>query len=230
MTVQMNDIKQLCQCALLVSVIVLSGCVTVPVSVDSTVSKDGTIQTYDVQMNMSQDTYDYVDRSVRNEGHGSIEEYFRSDLKSRINTDNVDNIKYSESSEGENVSIQMRLKGYTPSEDSPISTTTENGSIVYVDQSFMSTSTTNEHPLSGMPLDYTVTMPGTIQNSTADSVEEDTATWNLTGSEASDTRIYVKSEKPTGFLSETSGILPFIVLIGTGFGLVYWFRRSQPIE
>lgn len=227
------NIRRFSLCFFFVSLVVLSGCLTGPVTVESSVGGDGTIQTYTVEINMSQGVYNYVNQRVRDEGYQSVEVYFRSELEQRIDTNNAERIEYEESSAGDNVSIRIRLEGYTPSERSPISTTTQEGYLVYEDRIFMAANNEQQdHPLVERPLQYTLTMPGEIQNSTADSVAGDTATWHLNRREAQHTRIYAKSEMPIQFdlLSRPAYLLLFVVLIGIALILCYWLWHAYSTQ
>lgn len=82
---QLYDSRRIAICIILVVLTVLSGCVTGIVSVDSTVGNDGTIETYAVQMNMSQASYNYIERTSQSEGYSSVENYFKNRTLSNIN-------------------------------------------------------------------------------------------------------------------------------------------------
>lgn len=227
--IQECDSRRIGICIIFVLLTVLSGCITDPVSVDATVGGDGTIESYEIRMNMSQESYNYLERTSRSEGYASVGKYLKNRTTSRINTQNVKNIEYSESSEGENKTVTVRLEGYTPSESSSISATKQNGSLVYEDRTFFDPDAGYGRDMpGGIPVHYTLTMPGKIQNSTADTVEGDTATWELNDFEVSQTRIRAKSEVSTGFgisgIPDAGGLAPLLIPLVIGVALAYWVR------
>lgn len=227
--IQRCDSRRIGICIILVLLTVLSGCVTGTVSVDTTVGGDGTIESYAIQMNMSQESYNYLERASRSEGYSSVEYYFKNITISNINKENVKNIVYSESSEDGNKTITLRLEGYTPTESRSISATKQNGTLVYTDRTFMDSGNGyGGSTAGGLSIHYTLTMPGKILNSSADSVEGDTATWDLNSSEASRTRIHAKSEVSTGFgiggIPDAGGLAPLLIPLVIGAALAYWVR------
>lgn len=209
-----HDSRRIALCVVFISLLVLSGCVTV--SVNSTVGSDGTIELYEVELTMAQKTYDGLQQMAHEKGYSSIEAYLTADL----NKSRVANIEYAKSDTGRNKTITLRLVGYTPPENGAISTTKRNGTVIYVDRTF----TGPEDASSGIPVQYTLTMPGKILNSTADNVEGNTATWDLNSSESSQTRIYARSEISTGYGPTTLLGIGGLAALATGAVLFYRFK------
>jgi hypothetical protein len=209
---------------LLVSLIVLSGCVTV--SVNSEVGSDATIESYEIEMTMSQRAYNYLEQSASSEGYSSVKEYMLAESFGNVKN-NSESMEYSESSEGANKTITVRFDGYTPSSRSPITVRKLNETtMLYTDRTFISAS---EQSSSGsIPVHYTLTMPGEITNSTADSVEGDTATWDLSGAESARTVIYAESKISSGFGMMTLAAIGVgsLTILGLVIGGVLFYRSE----
>lgn len=209
---------------LLVSLVVLSGCVTI--SVDSKVRSDGTIESYGIEMTMNQQVYNYLERTATQEGYSSVEKYLMSNMSSRES--NAENIVYSESSNEGNKTISIRFEDYTPDENSGITVTKRNETMIYEDRTFVSNGSSSTQPGSSgrIPVHYTLTMPGEITNASTDNIEGDTATWNLTG--GSQTVVYAESEISSGFGLMTMAAVGIggLILIGLGVGAVLYYRSE----
>ncbi|WP_248907647.1 hypothetical protein [Halocatena marina] len=215
-------------CVLLVSLVSLSGCLTIPISVDSSVDEDGTISSYEMRLNISTNAYSYIQRGARSEGYSSTEEYIMNKSMSEINRTRVGNIEYSESVNGRNVTVTIRLEDYTPANNSLISVTKRNGRVIYTDRTFEASDAASGPDSLTVPVRYTLTMPGEILNSSADRVEGDTATWEMTDAEASQTRIHAKSdvsdEKRQLPVTDDSTLVAVSLVVGISLILVYWLR------
>lgn len=222
------DSRRITICIIFVLLIVQSSCVAGAESVDSTVGDEGTIESYEIQTNMSQEYYDYIKRASQSQGYSSVETYIKNTTLSNINRENVENIVYSESTEGGNKTVTLRFEGYSPSGSSSVSTTKQNGTVVYTDRRFIDASVDYGEEPGKLSVHYTLTMPGKIQNSTADTVEGDTATWDLNGSGASQPPIRAKSKVSSGFgiggIPDAGDLAPLIVPLVIGAALAYWVR------
>lgn len=207
---------------LLVSLIVLSGCVTV--SIHSEVGSDGTIESYEVEMTMSQRAYNYMEQAAARDGYSSVKEYMMDGMGERKN--NSENVEYSESSEGSNKTITIRFEGFTPDNNSVIMVRKKNETtMIYKDRTFVSAS---QQRSGQIPVQYTLTMPGEITNSTADSVDGDTATWDLSGAESAHRMIYAESKISSGFgLMMIAAVgVGSLTILGLVVGAVLFYRSN----
>jgi hypothetical protein len=213
--------------------IVLSGCVTV--SVNSKVNSDGTIESYEINMTMSEMVYGLMQRSASENGYSSVKEYLLSD----INKSQAEKIEYEEKSSEGNKTITLRFKNFKPSENGSISVKKKNGMMIYEDRTFMgSGNTTQQGSSSKIQVEYELTMPGKIKNSTADSVDGDTATWEISGSNSSSSSdsgskesrlIYAKSDISSGLGPiAIAGIgIGGLVIIGIAIGAFLFYRSDR---
>jgi hypothetical protein len=202
--------------------IVLSGCVTV--SVNSEVNSDGTIESYEVNLTMSKMIYGLMQRSASQKGYSSVKGYLLSD----INKSQAKKIEYEEKISEGNKTITIRFKNFKPTGDGPITTKKKNGMMIYKDQTFMgSGNTTQQGSASKIHVEYTLTMPGKIKNSTADSVDGNTATWEISGSDGS-RLIYAKSEISSGLgLLAIAGIgIGGLLIITIAIGAFLFYRSD----
>jgi hypothetical protein len=219
---QKCDWRRIGICIVLVSMIVLSGCVTV--SVNSEVNSDGTIESYEINMTMSQMVYGLMQRSASENGYSSVKEYLLSD----INKSQAKKIEYEEKSSDGNKTVTIRFKNFKPSGDGSISIKKKDGMMTYKDRTFMgTTNTTQQGSSSKINVEYKLTMPGKIKNSTADSVDGDTATWELSGSNES-RLIYAKSEISSGLgLLAIAGIgIGGLLIIAIAIGAFLFYRSD----
>ena len=202
--------------------IVLSGCVTV--SVHSKVNSDGTIESYEVNMTMSEMVYGLMQRSASQQGYSSVKEYLLSD----INESQAKKIEYEEKSSDGNKTVTLRFKNFNPSGNGSISIKKKDGMMIYKDRTFMgSGNATRQGSSSKIQVEYKLTMPGKIKNSTADSVDGNTATWELSGSSES-RMIYAKSEISSGLgLLAIAGIgIGGLLIIAIAIGAFLFYRSD----
>lgn len=203
----------------------LAGCAQI--SIDSTVTADGEIEEYNMVINTSTTVYGFLNEDAKEEGYDDIGEMWQDDL----DEEDVSSFNYSEEIDGDEVTMRFQLEGWTPDSDSNISIEKSDGTMVYEDVTWVNESAEegeNSEMLSGMVVQYRLTMPGEITDSNADEVDGNTATWTETGHDAmTDNRIYAESE-----ISSSSGVGPgfttltalFAALTGIGYLLVR--RRS----
>lgn len=197
-------------------------------SVDSTVAADGTIDTYQLELNTSTMVYGMLDENAKQEGYDSLKGSFLSD----VNQSAFENATYDEEINGDRATITLTLTGFDPSASSSINVTESDGKLVYEDTTFLNESANvteqQESYMSGLTLTYSLTMPGEITDSNADEVDGKTAEWTETGPDAmTGTRIYAKSDKPEGFMQSTPGFgtTTTLVAVVVALGALAAFRR-----
>jgi hypothetical protein len=202
--------------------IVLSGCVTV--SVNSEVNSDGTIESYEINLTMGQMVYGLMQRSASEQGYSSVEEFLLSD----INKSQAKKVEYEEKSSEGNKTITILFEDFKPTENGSISVKEKDGMMIYKDRTYMGTANaTQQGSSSKINVEYTLTMPGKIKNSTADSVDGNTATWEMSGSEES-RQIYAKSEISSGLgLIAIAGIgIGGLLIIAIAIGAFLFYRSD----
>lgn len=204
----------------LVGLIVLSGCAQI--SVHSTVTADGEISEYQMEINTSRTVYGFLEQSAEEEGYESVEESLLADL----NESQREQFTYEEEFDGDEVSMTITAEDFEPPADSSISVSERDGKIVYEDTTFLNESASgldgessdlSETMLSGLAVDYYLTMPGEITDSNADSVDGNTAEWHETGSDAfTSLEVRAESEKPSMFgvpgMGAVSAILAIVLV------------------
>jgi hypothetical protein len=210
----------------------LAGCAQI--SVHTTVAADGTIEEYKTTINTSTTVYGLLSQQAENEGYNDIGAYLTSD----INKSAYDDVVYNETVNQETATMTLRLIGFDPSNEEPISTTRSNGTLEFEDRSFVSDSIDgsidSESSIdigsdsgSGAQVEYTLRMPGEITNSTADEVDGDTATWTINSSSSdSESRIYAESEVPSGGFGPGFGVTGAVSGVIAAVGLVLLRRRN----
>ena len=212
----MAETTRTLQVALLVSVVLLSGCATI--GVESTVGADGTVEEYTVEIDTTRQVYGLLKQGAERDGYDSLEESFTSD----INDSAVGEISYEEEIDGDDVTMTITMRDVDPSAMDNVSVSREDGRLTYVDETFYdesaeetaggSESELAESMASGFAVDYSLTMPGEIVDSNADEVDGNTAEWHATGSGAfTETRIYAESEVPTSAFGPGFGAVPALV-------------------
>lgn len=205
-----------------VAIVALSGCLTVGMAVDSQVASDGTIERYELQMNVSGQAYSMMQMAGGMQGGGGssqfgseqVEEDVRSNLTDEFSS--VGDVQTNVTEGDESMRITIVLTDAVPAEGGNISVTTEGDTLVYRDEVFnrsfgqtAGTSMSDDGGSSGMMdgmeepqlhLRYSLEMPGEIQDSNADSVEGSEATWNRSyvGDEMQDAGFTVEAESSTG--------------------------------
>lgn len=195
-----------------VLLLLLAGCAQV--SVNSTVTADQMIEEYRMDVETSRTVYEFLKNSAEEEGYDSIGDSLLSD----IDRSRVGEVTYDEEFDDDSVTMTITMKDFSPSASGNISVTEEDGLIVYEDLTFVEEDTQSDmeyNITSDLAVDYTLTMPGKIVESNADSVDGNTAEWHATGSDAfSDTRIYAKSEISSGLFGDLVGLVLGVGLFG----------------
>lgn len=182
------------------ALLVTAGCMTA--NVDATVDDDGTVATYDVTLEMTPTVYDSLQAQATEQGHDSVESYLLSD----VNTTRMDEYSYEQSID-KNVTINVSFVEWSPGPDSDVSTTVDNGTLTYVDRTFVTVQENSSVALGdGVAVEYRLTMPADITASNADLINNDTAVWNYGANEP--VREPMRAESP----ASTSAF-------GPGFGV-----------
>lgn len=211
-----------------VLLLLLAGCAQV--SVNSTVTADQRIEEYRMDIETSRMVYGLLKDAAEEEGHDSIGDSLLSD----IDRSRVGEVTYDEEFDGDSVTMMITMTDFSPSASGNISVTKEDGFIIYEDLTFIEEGTQSDveyNITSGLAVDYTLTMPGKIVESNADSVDGNTAEWHATGSDAfSDTRIYAKSEISSGLLGDLVGVILGVSFLGAVVAGGYATYRSGRLK
>lgn len=201
-----------------IGLILLSGCAQI--SVHSTVTASGEISEYKLQINTSRTVYGFLEQSAEEEGYDSVKESVLADM----NESQREQITYEEEFNGNDVTMTFLAEDLDPSTSNTISVEKRDGKIVYRDTTFLNESATgadapsselSRSMLSGLAVDYYLTMPGEITDSNADSVDGNTAEWHETGSDAfTSLEVQAESEAPSVFGVPGMGTVSALVAFG----------------
>jgi hypothetical protein len=207
-----------------------AGC-AMDVTVDSSVSSDATIETYEVELNMSTMVHSQAETQAQSAGYDSVGAYFLGENAS-VDQANADSVDISEEMgpNGNNTIVTIRMTGYDPAAESNISVREEGGTMIYEDVTFGPEGTNDGMESTptegGMSIDmddqgsieYTVEMPGEIQDTSAGAtVSGDTATWDVDGDEL---YVYAESAVPEDSGDGGDGGDGGSSGLGPGFGFV----------
>lgn len=196
--------RQVIVAGALTAALILAGCATV--TVNSDVAADGSLDTYQLELETPPQIYATLNDQAQSEGYES----FAGQLLGQVDNSSAESISTNVNRSGENVTLSITLEGYTPSNNSAVTINKSNGTMVYSDSQFLNQSSGDEESSTSgsINVDYYLEMPGEIQNTTAQNVSGSTAEWHGTYASLTDTRIYAESE-----VSESSSF-------GPGFGPV----------
>lgn len=191
--------RQCCLTVAIATVFLLAGCAQI--SVHSSVTADGTIEEYRLQINTSREVYGFLEQAAEDEGYDS----FRESIVSDFDEERAETIEYDEAFDGDEVTVTITATDVEPGPDSGISITEDGDTLIYEDRTFLNETARGEPEtemqrtiMSTVSVDYYLTMPGEIVDSNADVVDGNTAEWHESGSDAFfDNRIYAQSETPT---------------------------------
>lgn len=213
-----TDGRRLALLVALCGLLALSGCAQL--AVHSTVTADGTIEEYRMEINTSRTVYGLLESSAQENGYDSVRASFLADL----NESRAEQVSYDEAFDGDRVRMTITITDYDPTANDNISVTRTDGKLVYEDRTFYNESWEpsdaesgglGESVLAGLAVDYYLTMPGEITDSNADEVDGKTAEWHATGADAfQSTRVYAESDVPTG------ASLPGFGVVAAVFGLL----------
>ena len=185
------------------------GCMTI--TVDSSVSADGTVESYEVTMTINNSFYPTMEAQAQSAGYDSFGAFFLAENAS-VDQSNAESVDISEEKGPENTTVTIKMENYDPGPDSNISVRVEDGTVVYEDVTFGPKSESTPTPTSqgmnmnmgGGSIEYRLEMPGEIQDaSTGATVDGNVATWTLEGD--GDLYIYAESSAPEQTTQGDSG-------------------------
>ncbi|AWB27784.1 hypothetical protein [Halococcoides cellulosivorans] len=202
----------------LVVLVVLSGCAQVAVTAD--VAGDGTVETYDVQVETSASTYDRLMSTAESDGYDSLRAYLLRDVTDEA----VDSVDYDESLADGQVTINVTLTGLDPAGVDGLTVVESDGQIVYEDATFVS----DDRVTDDASLTYRLEMPGEITNATAGRVDGSTATWEREGSDSL-TGTQIRAVAETSALGFGPGFGPVAAVLAI-VGAVLLGRRARGDE
>jgi hypothetical protein len=176
--------------------VVSTGCLTADVA--TTVNNDGTIDEYRIELQMNSMLHSTLEQSAHEEGYDSVAE----SLAAEYDEDDFGNISYWEEDRGNDEAVILVFSEFDADAMDGLSVNVTDGRIVFEDRifagSYEETNASEEYD-GEITVEYTLTMPGQITNSTADEVEGNTATWERTDSDAmTTTRVYAESKRADG--------------------------------
>jgi hypothetical protein len=223
---------------LLLAAVFVSGCFNV--AMYTTVQKDGNISDMKLAINTTSSVYSYISTAAHTSGYSTVKEYMLSNLSQEYGT-SLKNADYSEQWSGDHVTMTMTMQGSFKPDDS-------SGMKIYRDGDYMvfkyvSTATPTPTPtpgpydymyndselsglsdmmLSGITLDYYLTMPGKIIDTNANVVNGNKAEWHLSGKDMSNMNMYAKSEVP-----KTPGFGAILAIAGILAGYYMLARKKE---
>lgn len=190
------------------------------ITIHTKIGRDATIQSYKVQLNMSQMFFARFRSGLKSAGYSSIQDALIS-IWTKNSTGDFD-YNYKKERRGNLVSVTFSFQNHNPPNDVPVKIMKQNGTVAYTDGVLVDVDSS---------VHYYLTMPGEITNTTADRTDSNTAEWHFSGSENGQTRIAAVSEIP-----EESGIsgmlIPGAVIVGglvVLVGVVVAFRRRDRV-
>jgi len=165
-----------------------AGCIAV--TVDSSVNADGTIETYDVAMEINNSFYPQLQSQAQAAGYDNFGEFFLAENAS-VDRANVGNVNITEEPGTQNTTVHIELSDYDPGPGSNISVTEEDGMMVYEDRTFGTPSESTPTPTQAGPsmdiggggsIEYRLEMPGAVQSaSNGGTIDGNVVTWDMEG-------------------------------------------------
>ncbi|QSZ68267.1 hypothetical protein RJ40_12565 [Methanofollis aquaemaris] len=195
-------------CLSLLGLVLVSGCFTM--NVHATANTDGTVSDYRVELTTSSFVYNLLKESAKENGYANVREYVEAES-------GPGSISYEEVWDDDSVTLKIRSNEPVTPDGSNWTITKEDGYLIYNDLRFqdgeeeMDTSDKLTGALlSDCVLHYYLEMPGKIVDSNANTVNEKSAEWHLTGSDIFKTTIYAKSEVPATSLPGFGALLAIV--------------------
>lgn len=188
------------------------------ITIHTKIGRDATIQSYKIQLNMTQMFFAQFRSGLKSAGYSSIRDALVS-IWTKNGTGDFD-YNYNKERRGNLVTVTFSFQNHNPPNDVPVELRKQNGTMVYADGVLVNVDT---------PVHYYLTMPGEITNTTANRTDGNTAEWHFSGSSSGQTRIYARSK-----ISNKSGIggmlIPGAVIVGgvvVLVGAVFAFTRRD---
>ncbi|MFP4590882.1 MAG: hypothetical protein ACLFMX_02715 [Halobacteriales archaeon] len=188
--------------AALLGLALLAGCLDVTHEV--TVRDDGTVEEYRLEMVMDEYVYNLLEAET--EPGQSLEESIVNDTPEELPDDVGDVTADVDELDNGDYRLSIGISDFDPAETENITVEVEEDTIYYEDLSveggeFDQNETDDEFdlgefdPSSQVSYEYILTMPGEIQDSNADEVDGDTATWDVMELESDET-VWAESAVP----------------------------------
>lgn len=199
----------------------------ITITIHTEVGRDATIQSYEIQMNMSQTMFARYRSNIKSGGYSSIEERFVSKWSAN-GTENFEH-DYKKERRGNLVTVTFSFNNHDPSNTTGVLVGKRNGTISYVDKRFLSSGPASaSSEWNGYTFNYFLTMPGNITASLSNSTHGTTAEWHLTGGQIGRTQIAAQSKIPdeggNGLLTSSAVIVVGLAVL---IGIVVVFRRRN---
>ncbi len=201
----------------LLTLVMASGCFTM--NVHATANPDGSVSDYRVELTTTSFVYTILKQNARDEGYAGVGDYVlaRSDDGA---------MSYDEVWDGDSVTMKIAGTEKVVPDGTNWTLAKDSGFLIYTDRRFAGAEGMGESGkitdamLGSCSVHYYLEMPGKIVDSNANTVNEKTAEWHLTGSDVFKTTIYAKSELPAFPLPGFGAVLAVLAL-----GLLVWRRH-----
>jgi len=193
--------------------IFFSGCVTISMSVESKVNKDGFLEYYKVVMNMSEYDYKELQKWVAEKGYPSLKEYLLSLMP--VPAEYRDHIEYIETRQGEYITITMIAKNVPP-DGKKIIIEKKGRELIYKDTIFTDKDLLE---IAEKPIRYYLEMPGRIIDSNSYMVDENKAKWSIN----EPSQVYARCKLPSiifQIYASVKNIIPSFYKLLTIFAFV----------
>jgi hypothetical protein len=188
------------------------------ITIHTKIGRDGTIQSYKAQLNMTQMFFARFRSGLKSAGYSSIQDTLVSTWTK--NTTSDFDYDYKKERHGNLVTVTFSFQNHDPPNDAPVKIMKQNGTMAYTDGVLVGVDS---------PVHYYLTMPGEITDTAANRTDGNTAEWHFPGSSSGQTHIYAKSKIPdksgiNGLLMPGAVIVAGLVVIA---GVVFTFRRRD---
>jgi hypothetical protein len=200
----------------------------ITMTIHTEVGRDGTIQSYKIQMNMSQTLFAQYRSNVKSGGYATIEDQFVS-MWTANGTESFEH-DYNKERRGNLVTVTFSFQNHNPPTNIAVGLSKQNGTAFYSDRRFVSSASVSASAeWNGYALNYYLTMPGEIMSTNANSTHGNTAEWHFTGGEIGQTPILATSKIPKksgggGMLIPGALIVGGLVVL---VGIAFAFRRRD---
>jgi len=208
----------------------ISGCLSV--SMYATVQKDGNLSDMKMVINTTSSVYSYISGSAKEGGYSNVKDYILTNL-SKTYKGSITKEDYDEQWNGDRVTMTMTMTGsFKPDQTGGMSMYKDGDYMIF---KYVSSSTPTPTPtpdqsnyafnsssmselsdmiLSGITLDFYLTMPGKILDSNANVVKDNKAEWHLSGKDLSTMNMYAKSEVPSAPGFEVAAAIAGLIAVG----------------
>ena len=205
-----------------VSLLALSGCATI--SVTSEVEDADTLSTYDVWINTTNTGYGLMNEAAKEDGY----ENFSDSVVSQIGVPES-KVESSTTIGSNQTRIHITATDVNVSNMTAVGMKVTGGELEYRDYTFTgqdSIPTDQRQYYQGVVVQYHLTMPGEISNSTADEVNGNEATWRETGADAF-TSMNVSATSPAPTETSVPGFGPIVAVLALAVSVAAAHRRYR---